>query len=213
MRNLFENRLLLGFAAIVTGAATVVAIASIAASASSPEPAVTEGDAEVLEGAALSSGLGLANQVGNAEQRSAFDDGRITADEYAAAISATLNCLSNAGFEISDVGPDWSGTAYDYGVTGPDGAEEDYQECYQANAIGIDMAFQLSFEQERQKLIESTVLCLNGGEPDLGVDLVETMIVAENENHDVFKACVDKAKSDSNTGISLPQIDIADLEG
>ena len=95
-----------------------------------------------LEAAALEAGLKLATRDGDDAQIQAFEDGVITPEEYGEAIASTLRCLSSAGFQVEHVGPDWSGTAYDYGVSGGEGREDDYQSCYQRHSAGLDLSFQ-----------------------------------------------------------------------
>lgn len=81
----------------------------------------------------------------------AFSDGRITRDEYAAAMDAAVACIRDAGYPV--IGPTWTTSpegveVYGYSV-GPfdskaalDESKPVHESCYVTHARGVDVAWQ-----------------------------------------------------------------------
>ena len=128
--------------------------------ASDPEPATEPVLGSETETSAFALAADEAAASGFEPQQQAFSDGVIDVNEYHDAIEATIRCLIEDGFEVGQVGADWTGASYDYGVSAPVGREGDYQRCYERHAEWIDFAWQMSFEEERLQLVDAVAACL-----------------------------------------------------
>lgn len=76
----------------------------------------------------------------SAAQVAEISDGEATADEYAAAFQRFRECVSAAGFELTDV--TYASPVYEYAV--PDAAVQDGvdMECYRAEFYYVDVLWQ-----------------------------------------------------------------------
>lgn len=102
-------------------------------SADSPEQ-VADGAGDPLAGADLSDA--------SAAQAAEISDREVTVDDYQAAFQRFRECLSAAGFEITDL--EFRNHVYEFGVPNAaveDGADAD---CYRAEFYYVDMLWQTS---------------------------------------------------------------------
>ena len=78
----------------------------------------------------------------SAEQAAEISDREASADDYQAAFQRFRECLSAAGFELTDV--EFKNNLYEFGV--PNAAVEDGadEECYRAEFYYVDMLWQSS---------------------------------------------------------------------
>ncbi|WP_418605296.1 hypothetical protein [Georgenia sp. SUBG003] len=116
----------------IPAAGIVLAVLLGGCSSSAPSEPPAGGKADALTDVDVSDA--------SAEQAAEISDRMATADEYRAAFQRYRECLSAAGFELTDLDP--TGSVYEYAV--PDAAVEDGAdaECYDAEFRYVDMLWQ-----------------------------------------------------------------------
>lgn len=115
----------------------------------------------------------------SAKQAAEISDRKATADEYRAAFQRYRECLSAAGFELTDV--EFASPVYEFAV--PDAAVEDGAdaECYDAEFRYTDMLWQGSAEvQNSSDTAQLHRKCLQ----ERGVEPADTLEEMSEQLHD-----------------------------
>lgn len=113
-----------------------------------------------------------ANAANYTFQSELLADNTVTRSEYEAAINQVIECSRQAGLNVTDPEPDWSGALLSYGVIisanpapGDPGIEA-HDQCYDEYGFFVDQAFTLVTFGSRQDRMAETVACI----ASMGVD-------------------------------------------
>jgi len=108
----------------------------------------------------------LAKAAGLQSQFEALEDGEVTRSEYEDAINRVISCSREAGLNVTDTEPDWSGKLLSYGViissdpAPSDPGIEAHDKCYDELAFFVDQAFSLETFGDRQNSMADAVECI-----------------------------------------------------
>lgn len=111
---------------------------------------------------------GVAKEAGSLAQYSALSDGEVSRDEYERALNSGFECFTSQGGEVTRKGSDWTGLTEDFVIQHGTGTLKDsetnsvaaYKKCYESHAMFVDIAYQISIDEERSRLEDSSDNCI-----------------------------------------------------